>query len=158
MSSVVSLGLREQDRRGHRRRIAIVAAKVYDERAERYFAAETTNVSASGCLLRINRTMPLNRGDRLAVGLAAQPATTWMSGRPGAVPSQPVLRKAGLEAATVVRVTPIDPHTQVVAVHFDRVRQEDNSTCAAPGVEFALNAVVNVPRPGTASVRPAAAA
>ena len=94
-----------QERRASKRRTVIHPAKVYDQRADKYYPAETCNLSDDGALLKINRTMPISRGDTLDIGMATTDT--------GAV-----ISREGFVTARVVRVTSIDRFSQAVAVQF----------------------------------------
>lgn len=93
------------ERRRHDRTCELHPAKVYDERAEKFFGAETCDISVSGALLKVNRTMPVRAGDVFDVGIA------W-------TPSDVVIATEGLTRSRVVRVTPIDRFSQAVAVEY----------------------------------------
>ncbi len=94
------------DRRSSRRINAVHAAKVFDPRAQRYYAAQTCNLSAGGALLKIERSMPVCGGDRLDVMIRADENTARLLCLDEAVPSR------------VVRVMAIDRFSQAVAVQF----------------------------------------
>ena len=93
------------ERRTARRYLAVHPAKVYDHRAQKYYPAQTSNLSQTGALLKVNRSMPLAVGDELAVGIAAGAGQTILSGD-------------DLARARVVRVIPLDHLSQAVAVTF----------------------------------------
>lgn len=95
-----------QDRRTSPRISAAHAAKVFDPRAQRYHPAQTCNVSASGALLKVQRSMPVMSGDRLDVAIDADDATRRVLALGDFVPSR------------VVRVMAIDRFSQAVAVQF----------------------------------------
>ncbi|MFG0328350.1 MAG: PilZ domain-containing protein [Phycisphaerales bacterium] len=97
------------DRRRHPRRIEIHPAKIYDGRAERFFAGETANVSESGALLKVARTMPIHAGVEIEVGVDVS--------RDG------ILSRRSFLPAQVVRVTPIDRFSQAIAVRFKELNQ-----------------------------------
>lgn len=95
------------DRRRHPRLTTTRAAKVFLPAAMRYAASETSDISAGGALLKVDRARRLAAGDRLDVAVInpAQPAA--------------VLESKSMLPARVVRVTPIDHFHQAVAVEFD---------------------------------------
>lgn len=100
------------ERRSEERWITIKPAKVYDHRADRYFAAQTCNLSVGGALLKVVRSMPIAAGDRLNVTI-------------GDVAEGPVIALDNTVESKVVRVTPMDPYTQAVAVQY---RQANHNT------------------------------
>jgi hypothetical protein len=99
--------LGQPDRRGSERVDMVRPLKVYDPKADRFFPGRTSNVSAGGALLCIRRSMPIQAGDRVDVGIAGLDA--------GDEP----MRLANMRSARVVRVSAIDALEQAVAVHFN---------------------------------------
>lgn len=95
-----------EERRRHPRTITTRPAKVFLPAALRYAASETTDISASGALLRVDRARPICKGDRVDLAVIAP-------GQPAAV-----LESKDMVQARVVRVTPIDHYHQAVAVEF----------------------------------------
>lgn len=104
MESQVKTG---QDRRTSPRIDAAHAAKVFDPRAQRYHPAQTCNVSASGALLKVQRSMPVMSGDRLDVIIDAGEDMQRMLALEDSVPCR------------VVRVSAIDRFSQAIAVQFN---------------------------------------
>lgn len=163
MCSDVSFGVNTSragyaNRRESRRRVRITPAKVYDERAERYYPAETTNLSAGGALIKVNRSMPICRGDRLSIGILRDFDLPEEQSGSAPVRQTSVLRREDFEPATVVRVTPIDPCSQAIAIQFVRFRREEVALDPVSDAELAFNAVVHAVKPRTGARRPAAAA
>lgn len=162
------------NRRTGRRRTTVRPAKIFDSRAERYFSARTTNLSDDGAMLIINRSMPIARGDAFEIGiLETQPGDTSSasaSGKAGG-PEDPsdtvgcfsdegvLKRRQAFRPALVVRVMPIDAHTQAVAVRFNDAQSQPITSDATPGVEVnVLDPFGTATKPRTGSRRPAAAA
>jgi hypothetical protein len=81
-------------------------AKVYDAHSEKYFQGRTGNISDSGALILLQRSMPTFEGATFDVAIARSVEDV-------------VVRRNEMIASTVVRVTPIDHHTQAVAVRFN---------------------------------------
>lgn len=94
-----------QDRRVHPRREFVRPCKVQRTGEVRFEAGETTNVSAGGALLKVDRRQTVRPGERIRVGVAWDSAGVLLSG--------------SLLPARVVRVSMIDHHHQAVAVQFD---------------------------------------
>jgi len=93
------------ERRRAYRETATHPVKVYDERAEKYFAGRTSNASNEGALLILQRTMPIAAGDRLHVAIAFRREDV-------------VVHQDAMIPSEVVRVAPVDSFTQAVAVRF----------------------------------------
>jgi len=93
------------ERRTSERHIEVHTAKVYDQRADKYFPAETCNVSDSGVLLKVNRSMPISAGDVLDVALFEDD-------------NGPVIGHQEMAGSEVVRVVSIDRFTQAIAVRY----------------------------------------
>jgi len=94
-----------RERRTNPRDYATHPVKVYDERADKYFAGRASNTSPNGALLILKRTMPIASGDNLSVALA-RTTDDVVFGQDELIPSE------------VLRVTPIDAFTQAIAVRF----------------------------------------
>ncbi len=103
---MATFGATGQDRRMSPRMSVAHGAKVFDPRAQRYHAAQTCNISATGALLKVQRSMPVMSGDRLDVAIDADDATRRVLALGDFVPSR------------VVRVMAIDRFSQAVAVQF----------------------------------------
>lgn len=97
----------DQERRISPRVHAAYAAKVFDRRAQRYHPAQTCDLSASGALLKVQRSMPIHKGDHLDVTITTDDETNRMLALDDFIP------------ARVVRVTAIDRFSQAVAVQFN---------------------------------------
>ncbi len=82
-------------------------AKVFLPSALRYAASETTDISAGGALLRVDRARALAAGDRIDIAVVS----------PGQVAA--VLETKNMIPARVVRVTAIDHYHQAVAIEFE---------------------------------------
>ncbi len=95
-----------RDRRIFPRRSFVRPCKVQRTGDVRFEAGETTNISASGALIRVAGRQPIRPGERLRVGVAWE--------------SNGVLESGSLLPARVVRVVPIDFHHQAVAIQYDR--------------------------------------
>lgn len=93
------------DRRRYRRVAVAKPAKIFLRDALRYAPAETTDVSAGGALIRVDRARAMRPGD--AVDIAV--------GGPGA---PAVIASDAMIEARIVRVLPIDHFHQAVAVEF----------------------------------------
>jgi len=100
------------ERRRSPRTPVVKQCKVFHRRLARFVGGETSNVSSTGLLLRVDRARPVMVGDEIQVAVA------W-DRRVQMLPAQ------SLRAGRVVRVTPIDHHHQAIAVAF-----EDVHTCA----------------------------
>lgn len=96
------------ERRRHPRVPANCAAKMFFPSSLHFGVGCTTDVSAGGALVRVERSRSLRPGDRVEVAIA--------SGR-GA---SGVVRAEDLWPGEVVRVIPIDCHEQAIAVRFDQ--------------------------------------
>ncbi len=96
-----------QERRLSPRVHAAYAAKVFDRRADRYHPAQTCDLSASGALLKVQRSMPIHKGDLLDVTITTDDETSR------------VLALEDFMPARVVRVTAIDRFSQAIAVQFN---------------------------------------
>lgn len=107
-SSVDETPIPTIERRASLRLAASYPAKMYDRRAERYFAAETCNVSETGALLKVQRSMPVIAGDVFDLAVTQKAPSV-------------VIGKKNLVPAIVVRVIPIDHYSQAVAVRYDRM-------------------------------------
>jgi len=103
----------DQERRLSPRIQAAYPAKVFDRRAERYHPAQTCDLSASGSLLMVQRSMPIHKGDLLDVTITTDDQTSR------------VLALEDFMPARVVRVTAIDRFSQAIAVQF-------NAACDMP--------------------------
>ena len=97
-----------RERRTNQRNYATHPVKVYDERADKYFAGRASNTSPDGALLVLQRAMPIASGDNLSIAIA-RTADDVVFGEDDLIPSE------------VLRVTPIDAFTQAVAVRFMEV-------------------------------------
>lgn len=106
------------DRRRAVRLMLIRPAKLFDPRADKYFPGRTTNLSDTGVLLTVNRSMPIHTGDELSVGLSRDE-----------FPS--VLTSRDFRPSRVVRVIPIDQHAQAVALEFI---SPDSATESSPHI------------------------
>ena len=95
------------DRRRHPRLRVTRPAKIFIKDALRYAAAETTDVSAGGALIRVDRARALRAGDEIDVAVSVQGE--------GAVVSTDAMAPA-----RVVRVLPIDYFHQAVAIEYKR--------------------------------------
>lgn len=95
-----------RDRRRHARLGFVRACKVQRAGEVRYEVGQTTNISASGALVRVAGAQPVRIGERLRVGVAWEAAG--------------VLESGSMIPARVVRVIPIDFNHQAVAVEYDR--------------------------------------
>lgn len=95
-----------RDRRRHARLGFVRACKVQRTGEVRYEVGQTTNISASGALVRVAGAQPVRIGERLRVGVAWEAAG--------------VLESGSMIPARVVRVIPIDFNHQAVAVEYDR--------------------------------------
>lgn len=93
------------ERRRHARYTVVRPCKVRDCRTLVYSPGETSDVSAGGALLRIDRVRPIMPGDELEVAVA------WT---PGAILGSETMVKA-----RVRRVVPIDHYHQAVALEFE---------------------------------------
>jgi hypothetical protein len=100
------------ERRRAPRTVVVKQCKIFHRRLARFVGAETTNVSSTGLLIRIDRARPVMVGDEIQVAVA------W-DRRVQMLPSH------SLRAGRVVRVLPIDHHHQAIAVAF-----EDVHSCA----------------------------
>lgn len=100
------------ERRRAPRSMVVKHCKVFHRRLARFVGGETSNVSNTGLLLRIDRARPVMVGDEVQVAVA------WDQ-RIQMLPSH------SLRSGRVVRVTPIDHHHQAIAVAF-----EDVHSCA----------------------------
>jgi len=67
-------------------------------------AGETSNVSESGCLVRLGRNGQLKVGDEVSIAIAWE--------------GEGVIREENLVTATVRRVVPIDHHHQAVGLEY----------------------------------------
>lgn len=94
------------ERRSSERRASVRPAKVYDPRADRFYAGRTSNISADGALLCLRRSLPVHVGDRFEVGIAGDG-------------DEVLLRLADLRLARVVRVTALDALEQAIAIEFN---------------------------------------
>ncbi len=94
-----------QERRGIDRDYTTHPVKIYDERADKYFAGRTSNTSRTGALLILQRSMPIAAGDEFCVAIA-RTADEVVVGQEAMIPAE------------VLRVTPIDAFTQAIAVRF----------------------------------------
>ncbi len=94
-----------RERRGIDRDCSTHPVKIYDERADKYFAGRTSNTSRTGALLILQRSMPIAAGDEFCVAIAR---TT----------DEVVVGHNEMIPAEVLRVTPIDAFTQAIAVRF----------------------------------------
>lgn len=94
-----------QERRKSTREAVVFPAKIYDLKAEKYFTAETCNVSGTGVLLKVNRSMPVASGDVFDIAITLEK-------------SGPVISRKGMTNSQVVRVIPIDRFTQAIAVTY----------------------------------------
>ncbi len=92
------------DRRRHPRFPGAHAAKVFLPRALRFAGAETADLSASGALLRVDRSRTLSTGDEVEIAIAHA--------------NEAVAAAALMRRARVVRVLPMDHYHQAVAVEF----------------------------------------
>ncbi len=96
--------------------------KVYDERAEKYYAGRTSNTSETGALLVLQRSVPIAAGDAISVAVA-RTSNEMVIGQDTLIPS------------TVVRTMSIDAFTQAVAVRYTDVNilsQEPTKSEAIP--------------------------
>lgn len=98
----------ESDRRQHPRTTATRPAKVFLPSALRYAPAQTSDVSAGGALVCVERARALKAGDVIEVVSAAD---RYSQG--GVIESKSMVR------GRIVRVTPMDHHQQAVAIRFD---------------------------------------
>ena len=62
----------EDDRRSEPRLPVTRPCKVYEPRTGKYVPGTTCNVSSGGLLLRLSRSLPVEPGSRLLVGVAAR--------------------------------------------------------------------------------------
>jgi len=97
------------DRRQHPRRDAVHSCKILQTESPRPSPAQTTNLSAGGALVRVDRARPIRAGERIRVAVETE--------------TGPIVSERGMIPARVVRVTPIDAHHQAVAVQYDRVSE-----------------------------------
>ncbi len=93
------------ERRRHARYTVVRPCKVRDCRTLVYSPGQTSDVSAGGALLCLERVRPVMVGDELEVAVA------WT---PGAVLGSETMVKA-----RVKRVTPIDHYHQAIALEFE---------------------------------------
>lgn len=103
-ATVVTRYVGDERRAGARDR-STHPVKVYHETADKYYAGRTSNTSPYGALLVVQRSMPIASGDQLSVAIARTSQDV-------------VMGHDEMIASEVVRVTPIDPFTQAVAVRF----------------------------------------
>ncbi|MBL1218082.1 MAG: PilZ domain-containing protein [Planctomycetes bacterium] len=101
----------DDERRSEERWVAVKPAKVYDRRADRYFTAQTCNLSQGGALLKIVRSMPIAAGDPLTITI-------------GEAAEGPVVAQDQMVESKVIRVIPMDPYTQAVAVQYKQANHE----------------------------------
>lgn len=95
------------DRRTSPRIQAAYSAKVFDAKAQRYHPAQTCDLSAGGALLKVQRSMPIHRGDCLDVTITTDDETSRVLAMDDFIP------------ARVVRVMAIDRFSQAIAVQFN---------------------------------------
>jgi PilZ domain-containing protein len=99
----------DTDMRLERRRAArvpkILDAKVFCPLQGRFLPAQTSNVSDSGLLLWVDRSRTIDIGEEIDVAVAESPEST-------------VVSRTGMRRARVVRVVPLDFHTQAIAVAY----------------------------------------
>ena len=94
----------KDDRRIAIRHTSVLHAKVFHPTLDRYVPCQTTNVSEGGVLISIERSRPLLVGEEVRIAL------DWSQAR--------LCGTDRMRHAQVVRVTPIDAHTQAVALEF----------------------------------------
>lgn len=92
------------ERRRHARQELVRACKVRDIRTLHFTPGQTSDLSDSGALIRVDRARPYGPGDELDVALAASTGAVILSER--------------MVRAVVRRVLPIDYHNQAIAVEF----------------------------------------
>jgi hypothetical protein len=92
------------DRRRHPRFPGAHATKVFLPRSLRFAGAETSDLSAGGALLRVDRSRALKAGDEVELAIAHA--------------EEAVAAAALMRRARVVRVIPMDHYHQAVAVEF----------------------------------------
>lgn len=93
-----------QDRRRHERKSQVRACKVCDSKTLHFSPGQTSDISESGALIRVDRARLFGPGDELEVAIS--------EGR-GAV-----LSRESMVRAIVRRVLPIDYFNQAIAVEF----------------------------------------
>jgi len=94
-----------QDRRDGQRVSLTRPCKVFEPRARKYVAGTTCNVGTDGMLLRLDRALPLEPGDRLYVAIAQKRR-------------QALLRSDEMFAVRVIRMMSITSGEVAVAVRF----------------------------------------
>ncbi|MEC9372544.1 MAG: PilZ domain-containing protein [Planctomycetota bacterium] len=94
------------ERRRSERQVIVRPGKVFLRTALRYVPATTSNVSAGGALLCVDRSRPIRAGELVEIAIDWNQAA--------------IVRQDELSPARVVRVTPMDCHHQAVAVAFER--------------------------------------
>lgn len=95
----------DHDRREAPRISLTRACKVLEPRSGKYFAGMTCNVGNGGVLLRLERELALEAGDRLYVGIARKPR-------------QGLMRSVDMIEVEVVRALRVTSGDTVVAVRF----------------------------------------
>ncbi|MFG0256923.1 MAG: PilZ domain-containing protein [Phycisphaerales bacterium JB043] len=83
----------------------ILDAKVFCPLQGRFLPAQTSNVSDGGLLLWVDRSRTIDIGEEIDVAVAETPKSQ-------------VVSRTGMRRARVVRVVPIDFHTQAIAVAY----------------------------------------
>lgn len=94
------------DRRRHPRRDAVHSCKLLQAESPRPSPAQTSNISAGGALVRLERSRPVRPGERVRVAVETE--------------TGPIVSERGMAPARVVRVVPIDAHHQAVALEYER--------------------------------------
>lgn len=100
----MALQLAKIDRRRHERLDMDRACKVFHPPTRRFSSARTLNLSASGALLSIDSPRELAPGEPLDLLISWNDA--------------PVLASEGRLRCRIVRVAPVEPRRQAVAVEF----------------------------------------
>lgn len=105
------------DRRRHARTPTEIACKLLQTAECRYRTAITADISVGGALLDLKTPKPVRVGETLSVSV------NW-NGRP-------LMSRADLVTATVVRTGPLLDQSQRVAVEFDQPQTQAESLIGA---------------------------
>ncbi len=111
-----------KDRRSNNRVIATQPVKLYESLFDRYFSGQTSNISPSGALIIVSRSVPIASGDTVEIAIAQDSLDA-------------VIPKNQMITADIVRVAAVDMHTQAVAVQFMQTMNNAEpfqETCTAP--------------------------
>jgi len=95
----------KKERRSNDRLIMTRPAKLYESLFDRYYSGQTSNISPSGALIVVSRSIPIASGDSIEVAIAQDSLDA-------------IIPKNQMVTADVVRVTAVDMHTQAVAIQF----------------------------------------